>query len=398
MRFVRAILVVYCIAASVAAAAAAAEHGLLAEVWLDTSGHYVAQLHIGTPPQPKLLLLDIAQNSISVQCDEAPNSDATLPFVPPSSTTFRTVIRGGSPVFVDFPIAKQMQLVADSFTFNATDGINPGQHDVEVKGMKFFCASPSPQQPTGVAGLGRGKLALPSALAIHQKLPRRFAYCLSGNAQTRTPLFLGSSNYTFLPGLQFMSNLQHTPLLKPTKKRTGYRVGLFSVKVGDTTLSIHPKVFRGGLEVSTTEPYTKLVRPAYVALVDAFRRAESGIRRVPARAPFETCYNATGLGSTRVGPPVNVISFVFGDKKGTGAAEWPMYGASSMVFVSEDVMCLGFLDAGPLPAAHSVLGTYQQQESLVELDLEHNQLAFFATLMFVRTSCGNFNFTQGNFF
>ncbi|MCO5590693.1 hypothetical protein L7F22_044668 [Adiantum nelumboides] len=393
MRFVLAVLLL--LACSIFGSAAA--EGLLAEVRLHSAGHYVAQLHPGTPPQPKLLLLDIAQNSIWVQCEykTTPNSTSpTGPFVPSTSSTFRSITRGGSPVFADLPAAKHMQLVADSFSFNATDGINPGQHDVEVKGVKFYCASSSPQAATGIVGLGRGKLALPSALATRQKLPRRFLYCLSGSAQTPTPLFLGSSNYTFLPGRMQLSNLiQYIPLLKPTKKRTGYRVGLRSIKVAGNILSINPKVFRGGLEISTTERYTKLVRPAYVAVVDAFRQAESGIRRVPARAPFETCYNATGLGWTRLGPPVNAISLVFGEE----STEWDLWGGNSMVFVSEDVMCLGFLDAGPLPDAHSILGTYQQQDSLVELDLQHNQLGFFSTLLIIRTTCANFNFTRSSF-
>ena len=88
--------------------------------------------------------------------------------------------------------------------------------------------------------------------------------------------------------------------------------------------------------MSTTEPYTKLVRPAYQALRDAFRKAESGIPRVPAHAPFDTCFNSSGLGSTRVGPPVNTIAFVFGN-----GTFWPFFGDSSMVVVSEDVLCLG---------------------------------------------------------
>lgn len=364
----------------------------------------MVRLNIGTPPQPKLLLLDIAQNYIWIECVKKGDG-----FLPSKSSTFRPVVRrDGKPIVINISSQARAKLVQDSLTFNSTDGRNPGLYDVEVKRAHFFCAPrsvlpsssssypslnpPSPSSSSqiayGVAGLGRGKLSLPSMLASLHKLPRRFAYCLSRSSLIPTPLFLASSNYTFQQGVQVSYLLQYTPLLKQTKKKPGYRVALKAIAVGQETLAINPKVFKGGIEVSTTKPYTQLVTPAYVALRDAFRVAESGIPRVPAVAPFDTCFNASGLGSTRVGAPVQSISFTLADNTTT----WTFFGQNSVVFVSDDVMCLAFLDAGPLPSP-SVLGTFQQQDSLVEVDLENNRIALTPTLLYIRTNCANFNFT-----
>ena len=74
-----------------------------------------------------------------------------------------------------------------------------------------------------------------------------------------------------------------------------------------------------------------------------------------------------------------------------------------MVSVSKDVLCLGFVDGGPLhfvdwgvkftPTA-IVIGGHQIEDNLLQFDLAYSRLGFSTSLLFRQTTCSNFNFTS----
>ncbi|KAM1380189.1 hypothetical protein ACFX2I_021950 [Malus domestica] len=71
-----------------------------------------------------------------------------------------------------------------------------------------------------------------------------------------------------------------------------------------------------------------------------------------------------------------------------------MFRANSMVYVSNDVLCLGFVDGGEKPRTSIVIGGHQLEDNLLQFDLATSRLGFSSSLLFSRTTCGNFNFTS----
>ncbi|GMN31387.1 hypothetical protein TIFTF001_044571 [Ficus carica] len=74
-----------------------------------------------------------------------------------------------------------------------------------------------------------------------------------------------------------------------------------------------------------------------------------------------------------------------------------------MVSVSNDVLCLGFVDGGPIrfvdwgvkfTRTAIVIGGHQIEDNLLQFDLAASRLGFSSTLLTRKTSCSNFNFTS----
>lgn len=107
-------------------------------------------------------------------------------------------------------------------------------------------------------------------------------------------------------------------------------------------------------------------------------------------SPFGVCYNASDLGSTRVGAAVPAIDLVLESE----SVYWRIFGANSMVAVSDQVLCLAFVDGGERPRTSVVVGGYQLEDNLLQFDLATSRLGFSSSLLFRQTTCANFNFTS----
>ncbi|KAF8394443.1 hypothetical protein HHK36_020651 [Tetracentron sinense] len=66
------------------------------------------------------------------------------------------------------------------------------------------------------------------------------------------------------------------------------------------------------------------------------------ITRVAAVAPFGVCFSSKNIVSTRVGLAVPSIDLVLQSE----SVFWRIFGANSMVQVSDNVICIGFVDGG----------------------------------------------------
>ncbi|GMH12045.1 hypothetical protein Nepgr_013886 [Nepenthes gracilis] len=304
------------------------------------------------------------------------------------------------------------QLGYDVVSVRSTDGSNPGRV-VAVSNFLFVCAPTFLLEglasgATGMAGLGRARIGLPSQFASAFSFHKKFAICLTSSTSDGV-VFFGDGPYNFLgePIIDASKFLTYTPLyINPVstaaafsqgEPSTEYFIGVKSIRIGDnktvplntSLLSIDSNGY-GGVKISTVDPYTVMEASIFAAFTEAFVEQLAAISRVAAVKPFEVCYSAENLSSTRVGPSVPFINLVLQNDGVT----WTITGSNSMVQVSDEVLCLGFVNGGSNPRTSIVIGAYQFEDNLLQIDLARSRLGFTGSLFWERTTCSNFNFTS----
>ncbi|XP_071736996.1 probable aspartic proteinase GIP2 [Rutidosis leptorrhynchoides] len=298
-------------------------------------------------------------------------------------------------------------LGSDVVTMQSTDGKNPGRV-VSVPRFLFVCGSALDGLANGVmgmAGLGRTKISLPYQFSSAFSFPKIFAICLSASTNSPGVVFFGPGPYKFLLNADASTNLQYTPLLKnPVSTAsaftqgdasTEYFIGVKSIQVNEKDVPVNKTLLKinnqgfGGTKISTVNPYTVLHSSIYKAVIKAFSDSLSEVPRVATVAPFGLCFNSTFIGSTRLGAGVPSINLVLQNKD----VVWRIFGANSMVQVSQDGLCLGVVDGGVDVMTSIVLGGYQIENNLLQFDLARSRLGFSSLLFGRQTTCGNFNFT-----
>ncbi|KAI3469522.1 hypothetical protein Pfo_026185 [Paulownia fortunei] len=304
------------------------------------------------------------------------------------------------------------ELATDVLALQSTDGSNPGRI-VRVPNFIFSCGSlflgeKLANGVKGIAGFGRSDTSLPSLLSSALGIHKKFAICLSSS---KGVVFLGDGPYTMLPRVTISDRLAYTPLLinrlstvHPIIKdfpdqswpSMEYFIGVESVKINGKIVPLSPNLLKlnskgnGGTKISTVEPYTVLQTSIYNAITKAFTEAISKVPRVNPVPPFGTCYKASSLGSTRIGPAVPQIELVLKNN-----VTWTIFGANSMVTVNNsEVVCLAFVDGGKKPRTSVVIGGHQLEDNLLEFDVGRSRLGFSSTLLGRQTTCANFNFTS----
>ncbi|OMO77730.1 Peptidase A1 [Corchorus capsularis] len=305
------------------------------------------------------------------------------------------------------------EVAADVLSLQSTDGKNPGKL-VTVPKFLFGCG-PTFLLPglasglVGVAGFGRlFKIGLPSQFAAAFSLHRKFAVCLSSSTSANGVIFFGGGPYVFLPGVDASQSLTYTPLLinpistapvyplgEPSAE---YFIGVKSIKVNEKAVSLNTTLLSfdsegvGGTKISTVDPYTVLEASIFKAVTKAFIKeaAAMKITRVTGVAPFEVCFSSKNILSTRLGPAVPSIDLVLQNQN----VFWRIFGANSMVQVSNDVLCLAFVNGGSNPTTSIVIGGKQIEDNLLQFDLATSRLGFSSSLLGRQTTCANFNFTS----
>lgn len=382
---------------------------------------YIAQIQQKTPLQTERLVLDLTGDFLWVQCDNATYKSST--YRPVRCRTalckeaksiacgdcFGAAAPGCSNntcgVFPENTVTRTMtsgDLSQDVVAAYSTNGKNPGPK-VTASGFAFSCAPGFLLQglakgAAGMAGLSRARLAPPTQLFSTSASNRKFALCLP-NTGSNTPgvLFFGNGPYFFLPGIDASQRLSYTPLLNNPHYKNQYFIGVTAIQIGGNSIAIDPATLKfnsegkGGTKLSSVVPYTTVATPIYSAIRDAFVKAAKArnITRVASVKPFGACFDAKTVLSTRIGPSVPTIDLVL-QKNIT----WSIFGANSMVQVSNGALCLGFVDGGADPVTSIVMGTHQMQDNLVQFDLAASRLGFSSTLLGSETTCSNFNFTS----
>ncbi|KAG7588720.1 Aspartic peptidase domain superfamily [Arabidopsis suecica] len=116
-------------------------------------------------------------------------------------------------------------------------------------------------------------------------------------------------------------------------------------------LKINASIGFGGTKISSVNPYTVLESSIYKAFTSEFvkQTAARNITRVASEKPFgDACFSTKNVGVTRLDTPRRRFSFCF---VATDVV-WRIFRANSMVSVSDDVICLGFVDGVNLCGVH----------------------------------------------
>ncbi|XP_024031355.1 basic 7S globulin-like [Morus notabilis] len=408
---------------------------LVLPITKDTSANhiqYLTKIYQRTPLVPVKLTVDLGGDSLWLDCDKgyvsssykpaycgsapcslakAPCNMGMCPSDPKPGCYNNTCTLNADNNVVD--LGTPGLVGSDVVSVPSTDGANRGRV-VSVTKFIFTCAPAFitiglPNGVKGIAGLGRTKISLPSQFAAAFSFRRKFAVCLSSSTKSNGVLFFGDGPYNFLPKIDVSNSLIYTPLLINPKKLPGidikqepspeYFIGVKSIKINDKSVPLNTSLLRidrlgrGGTAISTVDAYTIMETSIYNAVVNAFvKELGNHVRRAAPVEPFRACFSSKNIGSTRVGPAVPTIDLVLQNKK----VYWRIFGANSMVKVSDDVLCLGLIDSRDVVGMrHSIaIGAYQLEDHLLQFDLATSRLGFSSSLLFRQTTCSNFNFTS----
>ncbi|CAK8571904.1 unnamed protein product [Lathyrus sativus] len=399
-----------------------------------TTLQYIAQINQRTPLVPLNLIVDLGGQFLWVDCENQYTSSTYRPARCHSAQCSLAKASGCGDCFSSpkpgcnnntcglLPdntvthTATSGELAEDVLSIQSTNGFNPGQ-TVSVSRFLFSCAPTSllkglASGASGMAGLGRTKIALPTQLASAFSFDRKFAFCFSSSNGV---VILGDGPYGFTANVGSAPNvvydsksLTYTPLLiNPVSTASAFSQGEASaeyfidvktIKIDEKVVSVNTSLLSidsngvGGTKISTVDPYTVLEASIYKAVTDAFVKASiaRNIKRVASFAPFEFCYSFDNLPGTPLGAAVPTIELVLQNEN----VVWKMFGANSMVNINDEVLCLGFVNGGENPRSSIVIGGYQLENHLVQFDLAASRLGFSSSLFARKTDCFRFNFTS----
>ncbi|KAH0778445.1 hypothetical protein KY290_004872 [Solanum tuberosum] len=340
------------------------------------SGEYFTRIGIGTPTKYVYLVLDTGSDIVWIQCLPCAKcySQSDPVFDPSKSSSF-------SPVTCDSPLCRRLDSSGCNnrnkclYQVSYGDGsFTVGEYSTEtlnfrkttVSNISFGCGHDNEGLFIGAAGLlglGKGKLSFPGQAG--SRFGQKFSYCLADRIGSAKPSYIvfGESAIT--------RNTIFTPLLTNPKLDTFYYVELTGISVGGTKVpAVTPELFKldtegnGGVIVDSGTSVTRLTRPGYIAVRDAFRLGAKDLKRAPNFSLFDTCYDLSGKTQAKV--PTLVLHFA--------GADVALPAANYMIPVNgEGRYCLGFAGTN---GGLSIIGNIQQQGFRVVFDLAGSRLGF----------------------
>ncbi|KAI3703176.1 hypothetical protein L1987_73067 [Smallanthus sonchifolius] len=340
------------------------------------SGEYFTRIGIGTPPRYAYMVLDTGSDVVWIQCSPCRRcyTQSDPIFDPTKSKSFGGVACG-SPLCnrLDSPGCNQrkkcMYQVSygdGSFTVGEFSTETLTFRKTKVNNIAFGCGHDNEGLFVGAAGLlglGRGKLSFPYQAG--RQFGSKFSYCLVDRSMSAKPSSLVFGNAAVSRVARF------TPLLNNPKLDTFYYVGLTGISVGGVKVTgISSSLFQldnsgnGGVIIDSGTSVTRLTRPAYVALRNAFLSGASHLKRGPNFSLFDACFDLSG--KTEVKVPTVVMHF-------TGA-DVSLPASNYLIPVdSNGSFCLAF--AGTTSGL-SIIGNIQQQGFRVVYDLAGSRVGF----------------------
>lgn len=340
------------------------------------SGEYFTRLGIGTPAKYVYMVLDTGSDVVWVQCSPCRKCyTQTDPVFDPKASSSFLGVSCVSPICrrLDSPGCNNRQKCLyqvsygdGSFTVGEFSTETLTFRSTRVDNIALGCGHDNEGLFVGAAGLlglGRGKLSFPTQAG--GRFGKKFSYCLVDRSASSKPssLVFGESAVS--------RNAVFTPLLTNPKLDTFFYVGLNGVSVGGTRVpGITASLFKldpagsGGVIVDSGTSVTRLTRPAYVALRDAFRARASNLKRSTEFSLFDTCFDLSG--KTEVKVPTVVLHFE--------GADVSLPASNYLIPVDSDgKFCFAF--AGTMSGL-SIIGNIQQQGFRVVFDLAGNRVGF----------------------
>ncbi|KAL1828640.1 hypothetical protein ACET3Z_007052 [Daucus carota] len=215
----------------------------------------------------------------------------------------------------------------------------------------------------GLLGLGRGRLSFPSQAG--PRFGRAFSYCLVDRSASSKPssIIFGSSAVS--------RKAVFTPLISNPKLDTFYYIGLTGISVGGAPVrGVSASLFKidaagnGGVIIDSGTSVTRMTRPAYIAMRNAFRVGARNLKRAPAFSLFDTCFDLSGVSEVKV--PTVLFHFK-GANVGLPASNY------LIPVDSKGTFCFAF--AGTSNGL-SIIGNIQQQGFRVVYDLGRSRVGF----------------------
>lgn len=340
------------------------------------SGEYFTRLGVGTPPTYVYMVLDTGSDVPWLQCSPCRKcySQADPVFDPRKSRSFAGV-PCGSPICrrLDSPGCNnrkaclyQVSYGDGSFTMGEFSTETLTFRRTKLPGVAIGCGHDNEGLFVGAAGLlglGRGKLSFP--VQAGRRFSQKFSYCLVDRITSAKP-----SSFVFGDSA-VPRTARFTPLLRNPKLDTFYYVELLGISVGGAPVrGVSPSLFwldpagNGGVIVDSGTSVTRLTRPAYIALRDAFRVGASHLKKAPEFSLFDTCYDLSG--QTEVKVPTVVLHF--------RGADVSLPAKNYLIPVdTSGTFCFAF--AGTMGGL-SIIGNIQQQGFRVVFDLADSRVGF----------------------
>ncbi|OAY62155.1 aspartyl protease family protein 2 [Manihot esculenta] len=341
------------------------------------SGEYFTRIGVGTPPRYVYMVLDTGSDIVWIQCAPCKKcySQSDPVFDPRKSRSFAG-IPCGSPLChrLDSPGCNtqkqtcmyQVSYGDGSFTFGdfATETLTFRR--TRVGRVALGCGHDNEGLFVGAAGLlglGRGRLSFPSQTG--RRFNRKFSYCLVDRSASSKPSSVVFGDSAISRTARF------TPLISNPKLDTFYYVELLGISVGGTRVpGITASLFKldqtgnGGVIIDSGTSVTRLTRPAYIALRDAFRVGATSLKKAPEFSLFDTCFDLSG--QTEVKVPTVVLHF--------RGADVSLPASNYLIPVdSNGSFCFAF--AGTMSGL-SIIGNIQQQGFRVVYDLAGSRVGF----------------------
>lgn len=339
------------------------------------SGEYFTRIGVGTPPKFAYMVLDTGSDVVWIQCSPCKKcyTQSDPVFDPTKSSSF-VGIPCGSPLCRRLDSAScnrkkclyQVSYGDGSFTVGDFSTETMTFRRTRVNNVALGCGHDNEGLFVGAAGLlglGRGRLSFPTQAG--RRFGRKFSYCLVDRSASSRPSYLvfGESSVS--------RTAVFTPLVNNPKLDTFYYVELTGISVGGTRVpAATPELFKldaegnGGVIVDSGTSVTRLTRPGYIAVRDAFRLGAKDLKTAPNFSLFDTCFDLSG--KTQVKVPTMVLHF-------TGA-DVPLPASNYMIPVnSEGRYCFGFASTNN---GLSIIGNIQQQGFRVVFDLAGSRLGF----------------------
>lgn len=352
------------------------------------NGEFLMKLAIGTPPSTFSAIMDTGSDLIWTQCSPCTQcfQQSTPIFDPKQSSTFSklscssqlcnalpsSTCSDGCEYFYAYGDYSSTQglLATETFTFGDSES------QIPVRNIGFGCGEDNEgdgfNQGAGLVGLGRGPLSLVSQL----KEPK-FSYCLTSIQDSKTSSLLMGSLANLNRTASSSDTIITTPLVKNPSQSSFYYLSLQGISVGGKHLPIDKDTFAlqddgsGGLIIDSGTTITYLEQKAFDALKKEFVSQINLPVDTSGSEGLDLCFQMPSS-STPSDQGVEVPKLVF------------HFDGADLEFPPENYM-LSDTDLGVLCLAMgassgmSILGNFQQQNTLVLHDLAKESLSFVPT-------------------
>ncbi|XP_010556596.1 PREDICTED: aspartyl protease family protein 2-like [Tarenaya hassleriana] len=341
------------------------------------SGEYFTRIGVGTPARYLYMVLDTGSDIVWLQCAPCRRcySQSDPIFVPAKSKTYAG-ISCSSPLCrrLDSPGCNtrrrtclyQVTYGDGSFTVGDLSTETLTFRRSHVNGVAIGCGHDNEGLFVGAAGLlglGRGRLSFPAQTS--RRFNGKFSYCLVDRSATSKPSSIVFGDASVSRTARF------TPMLLNPKLDTFYYVELLGISVGGTRVpGVSASLFKlaqtgnGGVILDSGTSVTRLTRPAYIAMRDAFRVGAKNLKRATSFSLFDTCFDLSGL--TEVKVPTVVLHF--------RGADVSLPATNYLIPVDTNgKFCFAFAGTA---SGLSIIGNIQQQGFRVVYDLVGSRVGF----------------------